>query len=208
MNEVLKQRLVGALILLALGVVFWPIVFVEPEQESAIQQRSIPEAPVVSSAEIEAPSQADLRGSPPLSDSDYSQGAENNAIPDNVSFAGNEEAELAAAAAIDASASGSSPEPGATRSEPPKPLAVDADGVPVAWTLQVATVSSPEKAEALRARLLLKHEKAYVTTVSSGGRQLYRVCIGPKFEKRELEGMQAGINAEFGVNSMLVRYLP
>ena len=30
MNDILKQRLVGALILVALGVVFWPIIFVEP----------------------------------------------------------------------------------------------------------------------------------------------------------------------------------
>ncbi len=33
MNEVLKQRLIGALILVALGVVFWPIIFVEPGQQ-------------------------------------------------------------------------------------------------------------------------------------------------------------------------------
>jgi DedD protein len=84
----------------------------------------------------------------------------------------------------------------------------DSDGVPVAWTLQVATVSSAEKADALRRRLLEKGEKAYVTTISSGGKQLYRVSVGPKFERQELERIQASINAEFGVTTMLVRYLP
>ena len=66
MNEILKQRLVGALILLALGVVFWPIVFVEPEQKASMQPRSIPEPPAVSTAAIEAPGQAGLRASPAL----------------------------------------------------------------------------------------------------------------------------------------------
>ena len=32
MNDILKQRLVGALVLIALGVVFWPVVFVETER--------------------------------------------------------------------------------------------------------------------------------------------------------------------------------
>jgi cell division septation protein DedD len=56
--------------------------------------------------------------------------------------------------------------------------------------------------------LLQKNEKAYVTTVSSGGKQLYRVNVGPKFERHELERIQANINAEFGVNTLIVRYTP
>jgi DedD protein len=200
-NEILKQRLVGALILLALGVVFWPIVFVEPEQETIAQPRSIPEPPAVSTEAIEAPGQGDLRGSPVLHN------------PDGVaSEIGNEEVASAtdtiAAPAEPVAAPTTSAAATEVRSEAPQPLAVDADGVPVAWTLQVATVSSAENAEALRKRLLDKNEKAYITKVSSGGKQLYRVCVGPKFERQELERMQASINAEFGVKTMLVRYLP
>ncbi len=49
------------------------------------------------------------------------------------------------------------PASGEVRSEAPQRLAMDANGVPVAWTLQVATVSSAEKAEHLR-KQLLEHE--------------------------------------------------
>lgn len=85
---------------------------------------------------------------------------------------------------------------------------MDASGVPQAWTLQVATVSSAEKAEELRKRLVAMQQKAYVTTVSSGGNRLYRVCVGPKFEKAALAAIQSRINAEFGVTTMIVRYAP
>ena len=212
MNEILKQRLVGALILLALGVVFWPIVFVEPEQKAAVQQRSIPKPPAVSTVAIETPGQAGLRASPALTANQGAQGMD-SPVTDGIGREdGNEEVGSAtgstAATAQAVPASTKSAVTTEVRSEAPQPLAVDADGVPVAWTLQVATVSSSESAEALRKRLLDKNEKAYITKVSSGGKQLYRVCIGPKFERQELKRMQASINAEFGVKTMLVRYVP
>ncbi|CAA0118447.1 Uncharacterised protein [Halioglobus japonicus] len=208
MNEILKQRLVGALILLALGVVFWPIVFVEPEQKTTMQQRPIPAPPAVSTADIDVPQQGDLRSSPALTANDYAQ-AEGDPMPEENTPSNIEDAlSVSAASAAPVDAQGSSDAASTVRSEAPQPLQVDAAGVPVAWTLQVATVSSAEKAESLRSQLLKKNEKAYIKKISSGGKQLYRVCVGPKFEKKELERIQAGINAEFGVKTMLVRYLP
>jgi DedD protein len=202
-NDILKQRLVGALILLALAVVFWPIVFVEPEQNSVAQPRSIPEPPAVPTDMVEAPSQGELRGSPALD----TQPADEELPGDSVDVV--DEAIVEAATEDTATSAASvTPEISEARSQAPQPLAVDGDGVPVAWTLQVATVSSAANAESLRKRLLAKHEKAYITQVSSGGKQLYRVSVGPKFERHELERIQAGINAEFGVKTMLVRYLP
>lgn len=218
MNEVLKQRLVGALILVALALIFWPIVFVEPEDNSIAQPRPIPEPPAVSTEAIEAPDDAGLRASPELTEFVDSQepDAQGNVSADGADYVVAEAEEETGPVA--SGATGAAPvavqEPAAAtsaaggRSEAPQPLAMDADGVPVAWTLQVATVSSAEKADALRRRLLEKGEKAYVTTISSGGKQLYRVSVGPKFERQELERIQEGINAEFGVKTMLVRYLP
>jgi DedD protein len=217
-NEVLKQRLVGALILVALALIFWPIVFVEPEEKPIAQSRSIPEPPFVSTEAIDAPDDAGLRASPELAEYDDSQevvdaGAQGDAGADYVV----EESDMDAGPAVSAStaavppavpAAGEATAAAVVRSESPQPLVTDSDGVPVAWTLQVATVSSAEKADALRRRLLEKGEKAYVTTISSGGKQLYRVSVGPKFERQELERIQASINAEFGVTTMLVRYLP
>jgi DedD protein len=63
-NDILKQRLVGALILVALGVVFWPIIFVEPGDKAVAQQTRIPPRPDVVTTPIEVPDLAGLRASP------------------------------------------------------------------------------------------------------------------------------------------------
>lgn len=211
MNDILKQRLVGALILVALGVVFWPIIFVEPDGEKSAQQH-IPPPPEVSTAEIESPDEAGLRGSPELA-------ANSNGLVEDsavVSALPERESEHSAAVIPPAPAdpttptaqSDTTPAAGNVRSESPQRLALDTDGVPVAWTLQVATVSSAEKAENLRRQLLEMKQEVYVTTVRAGDRNLYRVSIGPKFERKELEKLQAGINTRFGVTSIVARYLP
>ena len=95
-----------------------------------------------------------------------------------------------------------------TRTEAPQKLKVDSDGIPVAWILQVASVSSSEKAEQLRQRLLVIDQKAYVKRVKRAERVLYRVYIGPKFERAALESLQPRIDAEFKVKSMIARYVP
>ncbi len=86
--------------------------------------------------------------------------------------------------------------------------AVDGDGVPIAWILRVASVSNAEKAEALRKDLLAIDIKAYVKKVKSGDRVLYRVYIGPRFEKAPLEKMRGTVDSRFGVTSMITRYYP
>jgi len=215
-NDILKQRLVGALILLALGVVFWPIIFVGPDEQSAAKLQPIPPPPGVSTASIEPPEQGRLRGSPELETDDDSPLLDAPPPSDGPGGKGSNETHAApppAAPTVEttgesAVSSHTNAPGGEVRSEAPQRLAMNANGVPVAWTLQVATVSSGEKAEALRKRLLELHHKAYIARVSSGGKSLYRICIGPKFERVELEKLQAGINAEFGVNSIIARYTP
>jgi DedD protein len=215
-NDILKQRLVGALILLALGVVFWPIIFVGPDEKSVAELQSIPPPPGVSTASIEPPEQGSLRASPEMATDDDSPLLEASPPSDGPGVESSNEGHTAPPPAAPAAETTGEPAEssdtnspgGEVRSEAPQRLAMDADGVPVAWTLQVATVSSAEKAEALRKRLLELRHKAYISRVSSGGKSLYRISIGPKFERAELERIQAGINAEFGVTSIVARYTP
>ena len=199
MNDILKQRLVGALILVALGVVFWPIIFLQPDDKTASHPQSI--APL-STAPIDVVSEGDLRSLPDLAAlGDY---------PD-----GGERAETDPLAEVTPSTipSGAVPQSSdsntiGARADAPERLVMDSDGIPLAWTLQVVTVSSADKAEALRKQLLDMRQKAYIVIVRSNGKKLYRVCIGPKFERVELETLQASINAQFKVHSIVARYIP
>jgi DedD protein len=94
------------------------------------------------------------------------------------------------------------------REAPPEKPQIDAQGVPVAWILQVASVSSRDKANDLRDTLVAQQHKAFVKQVKRGDRTLYRVYIGPKFEKAQLESIKPAIDSAHGVNSIITRYVP
>lgn len=212
MNDILKQRLVGALILVALGVVFWPIIFVEPGDEPAAEQPRIPPRPAVETAAIEPPDMAGLRPSEEIEAQKAARAAELAwpvPAPDSKqeSQPADESRSVAAKDPKPEKAPASVPSR-KTRTEAPEKLVVDSDGVPVAWILQVATVSSSDKANELRDHLLKVDQKAYVKRVKRNGKNLYRVYIGPKFERAVLESMQPRIDREFGVKSMIARYVP
>lgn len=206
MNDILKQRLVGALILLALGVVFWPIVFVQPDPRQDTEQAAMPPPPTIVTEPVAVPDTSGIRTSPipDIATTSREDEATDAAGQQAASVASGEHDATANSSVAAAPASVEHP----TRDEPPPTLKMDSTGVPVAWTLQVATVSAAEKADELRKQLIAMNQKAYIAKVTSGGKTLYRVCIGPKFERVELEKLQAGINARFGVNTMVVRYVP
>ena len=206
MNDILKQRLVGALILVALGVVFWPIIFVEPGDPAGQQRERIPPRPDVDTTSLETPDMAGLRTSPEIAlQQDESWVATTRETPQEQP-AEEEPAEVGEAAVQEAPVSN---EPVIrTRTEAPAKPVLDSAGVPVAWILQVVSVSSADKADQLRQRLLAMNHKAYVKRVRQRDKSLYRVYVGPKFERASLEKIQGEIDAEFGVNSMIARYVP
>jgi DedD protein len=216
MNDILKQRLVGALILLALGVVFWPIIFVEPGERRGGEELQIPPRPSVDTTPMAPPDTAGLRETsrppePVLDEHDRAlltlgPEASDQGDPDPASA----EPAAVAEAAAPAPAPVAEPDKVArpTRSEPPERPALDEDGIPISWMLRVASVSSKERADQLRKELLSMGHKAYVQRVSSGGKTLYRVSVGPKVEKARLEQIQAEIDARFGVKTLITRYYP
>ncbi len=208
-DELLKQRLIGALILLALGVVFWPIIFVEPEPVAGLQPAPVPPRPAVDSTPLEPPDPVGLRPSPSLS----AQPPEPDG--DSAPSGGSSDATAADAGPMPAAALAPATEPSPaagngrrTRAEPPATPALDSDGVPIAWILQVATLSREDRAEALRVRLIEAGHKAYIKRVRREDRTLYRVYIGPGFEKARIEKLKPEIDAELKVNSLVQRYYP
>ncbi|MFV0276007.1 MAG: SPOR domain-containing protein [Parahaliea sp.] len=204
MKEVLKQRLVGALILVALGVVFWPIIFVEPEQRAPAPVVNIPPPPAIDTATLAAPDRGGLRASPPAEPEPdnparaltVDEAGDNPAGPaatvDPAPLAREENDEIAARA----------------RQQRPAQPRTDAQGIPIAWTLQVVSVSKKQSAEGIARRLVAMGHKADVKVAEVEGRKVYRVYVGPKFERARLEAIKPEIDRELGVQSMLRRYYP
>lgn len=214
MNEVLKQRLVGALILVALGVVFWPIIFVQPGEQGEAGEARIPPRPQVTTTPIEPPDIAGLRPSREIEKATEPEPApETRPEPIEQQSPAAEPSQSVTASPVEDRPQPkpqpvAPPEAGETRSQAPVKPALDAEGIPVTWILRVASVSSADKSDQLRKDLLAMGHKAYVQKVNSGGRTLYRVYIGPKVEKARLETVQGDIDKRFGVTSMITRYYP
>ncbi|MEH6593562.1 MAG: SPOR domain-containing protein [Halioglobus sp.] len=217
MNEVLKQRLVGALILIALGVVFWPIIFVEPGDNAEAEGRRIPARPAVNTTPLAAPDREGLRDSPALAsrkDAEEQELARESAAQspaqevEPVKAAPVQKPPEKASEPVAVTPAAKPQEQQKTRTTAPKKPAIDSEGVPVAWILQVASVSKPDKAEELRRRLLAMGYKAYTKKVYRSDTVLLRVYIGPKFERAQLEKIKRSVDSEFGVKSLVVRYIP
>lgn len=218
MNDILKQRLVGALILVALGVVFWPIIFVEPGERRGAEEVNIPPPPQVDTNPVEPPDMAGLRPSREIDKTEPEGEKELLTLSPDKPATSTNSAPAKSSPEVVSAPKPAKPEPVAkkpppepeqkTRAEPPVKPKLDADGLPISWILRVASVSSASRADELRGDLVKMGHKAYVKKVKSGDKTLYRVYVGPKVEKAQLEKIQGGINSKFGVTTMITRYYP
>lgn len=74
------------------------------------------------------------------------------------------------------------------------------------WVVQVASLSSSERANALVGDLRKAKYPAFQESVRIDGRRLYRVRIGPEADRRLAEAMANGVNKRFGLQSQVVSY--
>ena len=191
----IKQRFVGFVVLVAIAVIFWPIVFVKPENadEFELSVFEMPPKPAVAVSERREPvldkvDQSILpempeRQTPIVQPVDIA-----SPMPDMALVDADEEPEQQASAL--------------ERAE------FDDQGLPVSWELQIATFSNAERAEKISQLLRDKGHKAYVSPIILDDQRLFRVMIGPKLQKQRLIEIQPAINDYFSVESFIVRFTP
>jgi DedD protein len=200
MNPILRQRLVGALVLIALCVVFWPIVFVEPLDEQPIELRPTPERPRIDTSPIAKPQspEAMIRDSvetPEIDRESQIRADELTRLED-----GEDDRNLSDLNTVD------SVEQLKLRDEALVTPVLDASGYPQAWVLQVATVSSESRAKTLVEQLVNKGYPAFHARFANGTSAQWRIQIGPKFEKSSFDSIKLEVDRVLRVQSMIVRY--
>jgi len=79
---------------------------------------------------------------------------------------------------------------------------LDAQGVPVAWTLQLAAFKERGNAEGLRDRLLKAGYKAYVREKNA----LTRVFVGPEVQRSQLEQLKVQFQREMKLDGLILRF--
>ena len=232
MDSLVKQRLVGALILVALAVIFWPIIFVSSERQPDELTVDVPAAPPVDRQPLPEPDNAGLR----VRGDAAAQGQfVRDVAPPPSTVPAPDPNDLAAAPATDPEQTGEAsddvavtaaldpaldPAPLPAREETvPVPTldearetlvkpAMDADGLPIAFSLQVATMARRDGAEALRDELVAAGYKGYIKRLRRDDRVLYRVLVGPKYRREDLVPVKAAVDEAWRVDSLIIRYLP
>jgi len=199
-DPLFRQRLVGTLVLVALGIVFWPLIFVTPETREPIVLQPMSQRPAVDQTPIPEPesfesSVAPKLPAPPKNSTPAQEAADIQTQTD---------AESGSLAALPDSDSLAAPQP---RVAPPSedPL-VDDQGLAIFYVLQVATVGSASRADELVEGLQARGYKAYSSRYVQVDDELFRVQIGPNAERAPLVRLKPEIDTVLKVDSQILRY--
>jgi len=203
----LKQRIIGALVLVSLAVIFVPMMFDEPHSERETTDIKIPEEPPFPEVEMPEPDAED----PPeyrieeLDQVDAEAPSEIQAADDEATKVKTPEVASPDESMDDSSASEASEasnEPQANEQESVKAEEYTRS-LEGAWVVQLGSFGSNENATRLREKVREKGYSSHLQSVTRGDTELTRVFSGPFAEKAEAEKAKQALDKAFGLNSLV-----
>lgn len=193
----IRQRLLGFLMVLALVVVFWPIVFEPPSSEPVfvLPEYSMPSKPVVdiNKAAVTTGSVAQPDERLPIREQLNDGSVRVVVDPEDLDF--NSSPPVAS--------DGPDQEPASlTEAE------FDEQGLPIAWELELAQFSSEVKSRQFVNLLQASDYKAYSALIMRDNRSFYSIRIGPKLQRERLLDIKLSLDEFFGIDSSIRRFEP
>lgn len=208
----LKQRIIGALVLISLAVIFVPMVFDEPHSERTSTSINIPEEPPF--PEVEAP-ESDI--APPPSYQQNQASTQESAVQD-FKIMENDEPAAQPASSNSGSAEPEVTKPAAPEPSKPEPVASKEPEAPVrteqteaeftrslkgAWVVQLGSFGNSDNARGLRDEVREKGYNSHLQEVVRGDNTLTRVFSGPFSEKSKAEAAKRALDKAFSLNSLV-----
>ena len=200
----LKQRIVGALVLIALAVIFLPMLLKQEDPARKVVVEAppmpvVPEQPQYPVVEVAVPE--------PVIDDEW-DGA---VITEQPLATGSAPVQPVAVEPAPAAPVVTQPvKPVVTQpvsKKPEQPViapGIDKNNLPVSWSVQLANLTNKANAEALRDTYRKKQYNAYVR--SSDG--VHRVLIGPLVKETDAQSMCKSLKAREKQECFVVRYQP
>ncbi|WRH94106.1 SPOR domain-containing protein [Pseudomonas fluorescens] len=214
LDKAYKQRMVGALVLVALAVIFLPMLFSRQDEQRqvTVEAPAAPQAPVVPQVQMETvavPEPQTLPQEPVPTDEEVAEEAAPAApvapapapAPAAPIMITKPVAPPAVAKPIPAPAqpiTSASSKPDSTQSR------VDANGLSVSWSVQLASLSSRASAESLQKTLRSQGYNAYIR--SADGKD--RVFVGPLIERAEADRLRDLLGRQQNLKGFVVRFQP
>ena len=201
----LKQRIIGALVLVSLAVIFVPMMFDEPHSERETSTIQIPEEPPFPEVEMPKPESTE----PPEYRIEELDNTTEQSATDEVPTEAPAPTETGVTTEFSGDlGSGDTSKPAQTAEN-----SESADNVPIsaefsrslegAWIVQLGSFGSDENATRLRERVREKGYSSHLQRISSGDSELTRVFSGPFAEKAEAEKAKQVLDKAFGLNSLV-----
>lgn len=198
LDKGLKQRMVGALVLVALAVIFLPMLLSREDEmrRVVVDAPSMPQAPataeiVVQPAEVVEPEV--LPQEPVPLDEVAPRIVE---VP---------EQPTPTPSPVVQPSRPEQAKPEQATAAPSKPDSrLDANSLPISWSVQLASLSSRAGAENLQKTLRSQGYNAYIRTFDG----MNRVFVGPLIERAEAERLRDQLNRQHKLSGFVVRFQP
>ncbi len=192
----IKQRLVGAVVLVAAAVVFLPMIFDGPRPNDG-GTRTVDLALPASEPAV----QVDIDSGESVATGTAASGAPTAAE----AKPGADTVQTPPATKAPTAGAATQPDQAIARSQPksaatpkPEPVGESPLASKAGWAVQAGSFSDPDHAQALAKRLQKKGLSAFVQRYSGAGRTLYRVRVGPYPERIDAERQAPAVAAAAG----------
>lgn len=220
MDEAGKRRLAGAAVLVALAVIFVPMLIDDEQDEDLGEPIVIPEPPKFDTEldDLVGPSMDRLDEAPPLPESAVSDEPPPLPTPPPPDAEEPAPAPAPEVAPAPEPAPAPAPEPAAEPeqqvADEPAPAAQEAAvagprSVPPgtqAWVVQVASLRSPEAARELQDRLRADGFPAFIEQARVGGQLYHRVRIGPEVNRAQADAIAQRVASEVNSDPLVQSY--
>ncbi|MFT5419300.1 MAG: DedD protein [Candidatus Endobugula sp.] len=180
MDNKVKQRLVGVLVLISFAIIFLPSLFYREQRISLDTTTLIPPKPKVKAIVI----------SPPVNPKGFkpAPSPEKAFQPPVVAKT---------SASVKSSKTQSIPQP-----------TLNKNGLPNAWVIQVGSFKSQVRADEFKDKLLKQGHKAYSRSVNTTKGQYFRVFIGPYIDKSRALLSKKTVDKAYKVASQVLTFAP
>ena len=195
MKQGTKQRIVGTVVLLALALIFLPIVFDGEGSYQRTLSSRIPDPPIMRIMPDPIPErpliQADIAATVtaqvaiPIPDSQVDLDPANTSSTSTVTTNLPPGVELPA-----------------TLTRP----SLDDNGLPVGWSVRLGSFSNTNNARNLTQRLLADGYRAYSREIRSSQGVLTAVFVGPQVERNKVEQLKQQLQTKFQLSGIVVKF--
>ena len=216
MVDGLKQRIIGALVLISLAVIFVPMIFDEPHSGRNSTSINIPEEPPFPEVSIEPPPQTAMpeyqsASGPETAAEGRASGSGDFQLLEEVTPEASEPTKPTAASSAVTPPPTADPQPAevkpaaaSARSEPNRQTTEEfSRSLEGAWVVQLGSFGDADNARRLRDNAREKGFSSHLQELSRGDTRLTRVFSGPFASKSEAEAAKAALDKAFSLNSLV-----